>query len=91
MTGKNDWTRLNRRRISRRLLLRSSMRAELSDGLLTSNLKDFARLDHATLHVFSRVGHGVPREVASAYSRAVTDVLEHGVVNAQTIAEAAQA
>ena len=64
------------------------MRAELSDGLLTSNLKDFARLDHATLHVFSRVGHGVPGEVASAYSRAVTDILEHGVVNGQTITKA---
>ncbi len=64
------------------------MRAEVDDGLLTSNLKDFARLEHATLHVFSRVGHGVPREVASAYSRAVTDILEHGMVNAQTITKA---
>ena len=62
--------------------------AGAADGLLTPNLKDFARLGNATLHVFSRVGHGVPREVPSAYARVVTDFLEHGVVNAQTVAAA---
>lgn len=62
--------------------------AGAADSLLTSNLADFARLGNATLHVFSRVGHGVPREVPSAYSRVLTDFLEHGVVNAQTVAKA---
>ena len=62
--------------------------AGAADSLLTPNLRDFARLGNGTLHVFSRVGHGVPREVPSAYSRVVTDFLEHGVVNAQTIAAA---
>ncbi len=62
--------------------------AGAADSLLTPNLKDFARLGNATLHVFSRVGHGVPREVPAAYARVVTDFLEHGVVNARTIAQA---
>ena len=62
--------------------------AGAADGLLTSNLADFARLGNATLHVFSRVGHGVPREVPSAYSRVVSDFLAHGVVNARTVAQA---
>lgn len=62
--------------------------AGAADSLLAPNLKDFARLGNGTLHVFSRVGHGVPREVPSAYSRVVSDFLEHGVVNAQTIAAA---
>lgn len=62
--------------------------AGAADSLLTPNLKDFARLGNATLHVFSRVGHGVPREVPSAYARVVADFLEHGVVNARTVAAA---
>ncbi len=62
--------------------------AGAADSLLTPNLKDFARLGNGTLHVFSRVGHGVPREVPSAYARVVTDFLEHGVVNAKTVAAA---
>ena len=65
--------------------------AGAADSLLTSNLKDFARLGNATLHVFSRVGHGVPREVPSAYARVVADFLEHRVVNAKTIAHAVAA
>ncbi len=64
------------------------MLAGAADSLLTANLLDFARLGNATLHVFSRVGHGVPREVPSAYARVLSDFLEHGVVNARTIAQA---
>ena len=62
--------------------------AGTADSLLAPNLKDFARLGNGTLHVFSRVGHGVPREVPSAYSRVITDFLQHGVVNARTVAAA---
>ena len=65
--------------------------AGAADGLLSGNLKDFERLGNATLHVFSRVGHGVPREVPSAYARVVADFLEHGVVNAKTVAAAVSA
>ena len=65
--------------------------AGAADGLLTSNLRDFARLGNATLHVFSRVGHGVPREVPSAYARVVRDFLTHGVVNVQTVQTAVAA
>ena len=62
--------------------------AGAADSLLTPNLKDFARLGNATLHVFSRVGHGVPREVPSAYARVMSDFLTHGVINAGTLAQA---
>jgi len=61
------------------------MVAGAADGLLQSNLADFARLGNATLHVFSRVGHGVPYEVPSALSRVIADFFEHGVVTAQTL------
>ena len=63
------------------------MVAGAADGLLQSNLADFARLGNATLHVFSRVGHGIPYEVPSALSRVVADFFEHGVVTAQTLRE----
>lgn len=65
--------------------------AGAADAGLPSNLKDFARLGNATLHVFSRVGHGVPREVPAAYARVMSDFLDHGVVNAKTIAGAVAA
>ena len=60
------------------------MVAAAADGLLASNLRDFQRLGNATLHVFSRVGHGIPYEVPSALSRVIRDFLEHGVVTART-------
>lgn len=56
-----------------------------ADGLLTANLKDFQRLPNATLHVFSRVSHGIPREVPEQFAEAVGDFLEHGVVTSQTL------
>lgn len=54
------------------------------DGLLPSNIADFQRLGNATLHVFSRVGHGIPYEVPAALSRVLADFFEHGVVTAAT-------
>lgn len=61
--------------------------AGAADGLLTANLKDFQRLPNATLHVFSRVSHGIPREVPEAFAEVVGDFLEHGVVTAKTLQE----
>ncbi len=42
------------------------MVAGAADGLLHLNLRDFEKLKLASLHVFSRVGHLIPREVRSA-------------------------
>ena len=62
-----------------------------ADGLLEANLKDFARLGNATLHVFSRVGHGIPREVPRVFARVLADFHEHGVVNVRTVQAAVAA
>ncbi len=59
--------------------------AGAADFLLASNLKDFQRLPNATLHVFSRVSHGLPYEIAEAFSEVLADFLEHGVVTAATL------
>ena len=61
------------------------MIAGAADGLLTSNLADFARLGNATLHVFSRVSHGVPTEVPEELATVIADFAEHGVVTAATL------
>ena len=58
--------------------------AGAADGLCKANVEDWQRLPNATLHVFSRVGHGIPREVPDEFSEVLKDFLEHGVVNAQT-------
>ncbi len=65
--------------------------AAAADALLPYNLRDFGQLGNATLHVFSRVGHGIPSEVPSALARVIPDFLEHGVVTAETLAAQAQA
>ena len=57
-----------------------------ADWLLTANLQDVQLLPNASLHVLSRVGHRVPTEVPSALARVLADFMEHGVVNAATIA-----
>lgn len=54
------------------------------DGLLPSNLADYARLGNASLHVFSRVGHGIPYEVPRELAAVIANFLEHGVLNAKT-------
>ena len=61
-----------------------------ADGLLEANLIDFLRLPNATLHVFSRVAHGVPGEVPAAFARVLADFMAHGVVNAATLRERLQ-
>ncbi len=54
------------------------------DGLLPSNLADFQRLGNATLHVFSRVGHGIPYEAPGQLAAVIADFLEHGVITFAT-------
>ena len=65
--------------------------AGAADGLLPANLRDFRRLGNASLHVFSRVSHGIPREVPAAFSRVLADFMAHGVVTAATLREAVPA
>ena len=66
------------------------MAAGAADGLLTDNLKDFARLGNASLHVFSRCGHQVPLDVPEALADAIDDFIRHGVVTAETLQAAAR-
>jgi pimeloyl-ACP methyl ester carboxylesterase len=61
------------------------MIAGAADSLLPANLADFPRLGNATLHVFSRVGHGVPYEIPEEFAAVVLDFLDHGVVTATTL------
>ena len=56
-----------------------------ADGLLAANLADYRRLPNATLHVFSRVSHGVPGEVPEGLAEVIADFMEHGVVTARTL------
>ncbi len=58
--------------------------AGAADGLCTANVNDWQQLPNATLHVFSRVGHGVPRDVPDEFSAVLDDFMEYGVVNART-------
>lgn len=65
--------------------------AGAADGLLLANLADFQKLPNATLHVFSRVGHGVPSDVPDEFAAVVADFMEHGVVVAKTLQDRLQA
>lgn len=56
-----------------------------ADGLLPANLNDFRKLPNATLHVFSRVGHGVASDVPDEFAEVVHDFMQHGVVTAATL------
>ena len=58
--------------------------AGAADGLCFANVNDWQKLPNATIHVFSRVGHGVPRDVPDEFTGVVADFMEHGVVNART-------
>ncbi len=60
------------------------MVAGAADGLCAANVNDWQRLPNATLHVFSRVGHGIPRDVPEEFAIMLADFMEHGVVNAKT-------
>jgi pimeloyl-ACP methyl ester carboxylesterase len=64
------------------------MMAGAADALLFANLRDFERLGNATLHVFSRVGHGMEYEAPEEFNPVLADFLEHGVVTARTLREA---
>jgi pimeloyl-ACP methyl ester carboxylesterase len=64
--------------------------AGAADSLLRANLADFQKLPNATLHVFSRVGHGVPSDVPDEFAEVVADFMEHGVVVAQTLQDRLQ-
>jgi len=61
------------------------MIAGAADSFLPANLTDFQRLPNATLHVFSRVSHGVPYEIPDEFAEVVLDFLDHGVVTANTL------
>lgn len=65
--------------------------AGAADGLLPANLKDFQRLPNATLHVFSRVSHGIPYEVPEAFTEVLVDFLDNSVVTAATLQAALMA
>lgn len=58
-----------------------------ADFLIEANLRDYQRLPNASLHVFSRVAHGVQGEVPDEFADVVADFATHGVVNAQTLAD----
>jgi pimeloyl-ACP methyl ester carboxylesterase len=64
--------------------------AGAADSLLRANLADFLKLPNATLHVFSRVGHGVPGDVPDEFAAVVADFMENGVVVAQTLMDRLQ-
>jgi len=59
--------------------------AGAADGLLPWNLRDFEKLKNASLHVFNRVGHGIPHEVPKELAECVVDFILHGVVNSSTL------
>jgi pimeloyl-ACP methyl ester carboxylesterase len=56
-----------------------------ADSLLAANLRDVVRLGNATLHVFSRIGHGVHQEEPAPFVTVLRDFMEHGVVTAATL------
>lgn len=83
-----SWRELERYRVGERLkgiTVPTLVVAGVADGLLEANLRDFLRLPNATLHVFSRVGHQIPREVPAEFAAVLADFLEHGVVTARTL------
>ena len=59
--------------------------AGAADSLCEANIEDWQRLLNATLHVFSRVGHGIPREVPDKLPEVLKDFFEHRVVRGQTL------
>lgn len=71
-----------------RLTTPTLMVAGAADFLLEANLLDFLQLPNATLHVFSRVSHGIPREVPAELAAVIRDFMEHGVVTAATLGAA---
>jgi len=58
--------------------------AAAADSLSDANIRDYLLMPNATLHVFSRVSHGVPTDVPEELAAVLADFFEHGVVNATT-------
>lgn len=56
-----------------------------ADGLARANLADYLLLPNASLHVFNRVGHFVPTDVAHEFAALVDDFMVNGVVTARTL------
>lgn len=59
--------------------------AGAADGLLLANLRDYPRLGNATIHVLSRVSHGIHQEEPDAFIAVLGDFLDHGVVTQATL------
>ncbi len=59
--------------------------AGAADGLLLANLRDYPRLGNATIHVLSRVSHGIHQEDPDAFIAVLGDFLDHGVVTQATL------
>jgi pimeloyl-ACP methyl ester carboxylesterase len=59
--------------------------AGAADGLCAANVNDWQKLPNATLHVFSRVGHNIPRDVPDEFAETLDDFMQHGVINAKTL------
>lgn len=72
------------------MMVPTLMIAGAADGLLLPNLADFQKLPNATLHVFSRVGHGVPSDVPDEFAAVVADFMQYGVVVAKTLMDRLQ-
>ncbi len=56
-----------------------------ADFLLKDNLEDFLSLQNGSIHVFSRIGHSIPREIPEECATVINDFLEYGVVNYKTL------
>jgi len=44
-------------------------------------------MKNASLHVFSRIGHSIPREIPIECSQVIKDFFKHGVVNFKTLTQ----
>lgn len=84
----DSWTAMRDLRVGDRLAtltMPTLVIAGAADGLLAANLKDVQRMPNAALHVFSRVGHGVPHDTPERFAEVIAEFMEHGVVNAATL------
>ena len=65
--------------------------AGAADSVLRHNLADYKALHRtASLHVFSGVGHGIPRETPDQLAEVMDGFLSTGVISAQTVSEQAE-
>ena len=67
------------------LMTPTLMIAGAADGLVRANVSDYLLLPNASLHVFNRVGHLVPRDVPEEFASLIGDFMASGVVTAQTL------